>query len=384
MSQEIDNLIEKGLIEKTKGDYIREKFQDFRKAVEEWSERAYSIVVTEETQKELMAEAKEGRVLLKAKRIEVEKVRKSLKEQSLNEGRLIDSVAKDLTGLIEPAEKHLELQEKFIEIQEQNKRIQLKADRTLLLQPYKDVIDPNSIQLDLITEEAFTSILNGARFALESKKAEALRIEKEKKENARKEVLFQERRLEVVEYKSFYDSKKDIILTRETEQSDFDSLINDLKFRSNEHLKAQAKLAKENEALKKQNEKKAQQIKQLKQDVKQAPIIAQQTTNTQSITDCASPLNEINSTDVMSCSEGVIETTPNIATVMAKEPLDLVFVDTEDENIIIVNRFEYEVLKKRYDIAKTAMASVLMFVVPQNLRDLINKAINDIAEADRK
>ena len=77
MSQEIDALITAGLIEKTKADYIKEKFQDFAEAVEEWSKKANEIVVTEETQKELMTEAREGRLLLKAKRIEVEKVRKS-------------------------------------------------------------------------------------------------------------------------------------------------------------------------------------------------------------------------------------------------------------------------------------------------------------------
>ena len=93
MSQKIDELIGTGVIEKTKGDYIKEKFQDFTEAIEEWSEKANAIVVTEETQKELMAEARQGRLLLKSKRIEVEKVRKSLKEQSLSEGRLIDSVA---------------------------------------------------------------------------------------------------------------------------------------------------------------------------------------------------------------------------------------------------------------------------------------------------
>jgi len=48
----------------------------------------------------------------------------------------------------------------------------------------------------------------------------------------------------------------------------------------------------------------------------------------------------------------------------------------------MVNRSEYETLKKRYGIAKTALESVLYFIVPQNLRDLINKAMLDIKEAE--
>ena len=349
MSKKIDELIGTGLIEKTKGDYIKEKFEDFTQAIEEWSEKANAIVVTEETQKELMAEAREGRLLLKSKRIEVEKTRKSLKEQSLSEGRLIDSVAKYLTGLIEPAEKHLELQEKFIEIQEQNKRIQLKADRTELLQPYKDVIDPNSIQLDLITDEAFTTILNGAKFAQDNKKAEALRLEEERKETERKQKLFQERTVQIAEYRQFYFTEKDLILTTETEQSKFDSLMKDLVFRKGEHLQAQAKLARENEALKKQNEKKSQEIKQLKQEAKQTPTTAQ----------------------------------PSPVTILKREHNDSDFVETQNEDIIMVKRSEYILLKKRYLIAKTALDSVLYFIVPQGLRDLVNKAMKDIAEADK-
>jgi len=349
MSQKIDELIGTGVIEKTKGDYIKEKFQDFTQAIEEWSERANAIVVTEESQKELMAEAREGRLLLKAKRIEVEKVRKSLKEQSLNEGRLIDSVAKYLTSLIEPAEKHLELQEKFIEIQEQNKRIQLKAERTELLQPYKDVIDPDSIQLDLITDEAFTTILNGAKFAQENKKAEALRIEEERKETARKQNLFQERSLKLAEYRQFYFAEKDLILTTETDTDAFEELMNNLVLRKNEYLIEQDKIAQENEKLKKQTEKQKQEIKQLK------------------------TIAKTNQTP-----------TPQQPTIVKREAeLPSEIIETQNEDLIMVNRKEYEILKNRYGIAKSALEAVLYFIVPQNLRELVNKAMKDIADADK-
>lgn len=358
MSKKIDELIGTGLIEKTKGDYIKEKFEDFTQAIEEWSEKANAIVVTEETQKQLMAEAREGRLLLKSKRIEVEKTRKSLKEQSLSGGRLINSVAKYLTGLIEPAEKHLELQEKFIEIQEQNKRIQLKADRTELLQPYKDVIDPNSIQLYLITEEAFTAILNGAKFAQDNKKAEALRVEQERKETERKQKLYEERKLQIVEYKQFYETDINLFLTVDLGQDEFDYIINDLRLKKDKYLKSQAKLAKENEALKKQNEKKSQEIKQLKQEAKQTPTPA--------------PIPE----PIQPPAQ------PSSVTIPPREHSNSNF-EAQNEDIIMVKRSEYILLKKRYLIAKTALDSVLYFIVPQGLRDLVNKAMKDIAEADK-
>jgi hypothetical protein len=348
MSQKIDELIGTGVIEKTKGDYIKEKFQDFTQAIEEWSERANAIVVTDETQKELMVEAREGRLLLKAKRIEVEKVRKSLKEQSLSEGRLIDSVAKYLTGLIEPAEKHLELQEKFIEIQEQNKRIQLKAGRAKLLEPYKEVIDPDSIQLDLITEEAFTTILNGAKFAQENKKAEALKAEEERKETARKQTLFQERSLKLAEYRQFYFTEKDIILTTETDEVAFEELMNNLVLRKNDYLIEQDKIAEENAKLKKQSQKQKEEIKQLKTIAKATPT-----------------------------------PTPATPTIVKRENINSDFDLTQNEENIVVNRKEYEILKNRYGIAKSALEAVLYFIVPQNLRDLVNKAMKDLADADK-
>lgn len=169
MNQEITKLAENSLIEKSKSDYIIEKFSEFTTIATEWNEKANAIIVTDESQIELMQQAKEGRLLLRAKRIEIEKTRKSLKEQSLNEGRLIDSIAKSLTALVEPAEKHLELQERFAEIQEQKRKAELKAKRYELMLPYIEVLDPQTLQLDIITDEAFNGILQYAKTTLETK-----------------------------------------------------------------------------------------------------------------------------------------------------------------------------------------------------------------------
>jgi len=348
MSNKIDELIGTGVIEKTKGDYIKEKFQDFTQAIEEWSEKANAIVVTDETQKELMSEAREGRLLLKAKRIEVEKIRKSLKEQSLNEGRLIDSVAKYLTGLIEPAEKHLELQEKFVEIQEQNKRAKLKEKRFKILAPYSEVIDAYSIQLDLITDEAFNTILNGSKLALENKKKEAERLELEILENHRKQNLFRERSLQLAEFMQFYFTEKDLILTTETDSIAFEELMKTLVLRKKEYLIERERINKENEELKKKNKENEKQINELKTIVKANPT----------------------------------PTTQQPTTIIKREVADVVsLTDDLDIDYVKVKKSEYKVLKIKYGIAKSALESVLYFIVPQNLRDLVNNAMKDIAGA---
>lgn len=346
MSEEIDSLINAGLIEKTKGDYIREKFQDYTKAVKAWSEKANAIIVTNENQKELMSEAKEGRLILKAKRIEVEKTRKSLKEQSLNEGRLIDSVAKYLTSLIEPAEKHLEQQEKFIEIQEQNKKIKLKEQRTILLQPYIDVIDSSSIQLDLITDEAFNTIFNGAKFAQENKKAELLRIEKEHNETARKQALFQVRSLQIAEYRQFYFTTNDFILTIETSDVAFEEVMKNLVLRKNDYLIEQDKIAEENKKLKKQTEKQKEEIKELKTISRSNSIHAPITSS------------------IINIDEGYKYS----------------FKNDSKEELVTIKKTDYEILNKKYIIAKTTLETVLNFIVPFNLRTLVYNALEELSK----
>lgn len=54
-------------------------------------------------------------------------------------------------------------------------------------------------------------------------------------------------------------------------------------------------------------------------------------------------------------------------------------VSIEDE-FISVKKSEYEILKTRYGIAKPALESVLFFIVPENLRNLVNNAMKEIAE----
>jgi hypothetical protein len=186
-----------------------------------------------------MQQAREGRLILKAKRIEIEKTRKSLKEQSLNEGRLIDGIAKTLTLIVEPAEKHLELQERFVEIQEQNRKAELKAERYKLMLPYADILDPDTLQLDIITEEAFNGVLKYAKNTLEAKiETERLaKIEQEQKAKAEadeKENL----RLENEKLKAQAIQSSKEVLQKQMEAKELRDKANELEVKKNAELKA--------------------------------------------------------------------------------------------------------------------------------------------------
>ena len=308
MNQEITKLAENSLIEKSKSDYIIEKFSEFTTIATEWNEKANAILVTDESQKDLMLQAREGRLLLKAKRIEIEKTRKSLKEQSLNEGRLIDSIAKSLTALVEPAEKHLELQERFAEIQDQKIKAELKAKRYELILPYAEVIDPETLNLGLITEEAFNGILNYAKTTYDAKmEFERLsKIEQEQKAKAEAEEK-EKLRLE------------------------------------NEKLRAEA-LQHSKEVMQKQKE--ANELK-----TKADELIAIKNAELKAIS------------DKMKKQEIVIEK------IVEKE-------ETQKD--------ELQILKEKYAIAKTSLEAVLWYIVPDDCREMVYKALDELNDKKPK
>ena len=140
------------------------------------------IKVTDESQTEDMAKAKEMRLALKKVRTGVENTRKELKDGYLKAGRAIDSVASFVKTTIQPAEEYLELQEKFVEIKLKEKAAQVKADRIEKLSKYTD--DLSVYNFDTMRDEAFNNLLASLKNAHEEKlkadKAEADRIESER------------------------------------------------------------------------------------------------------------------------------------------------------------------------------------------------------------
>ena len=129
MANELQILVEKSGLDKTKSQYILERFNDYFQIAAEWERRAKEIFVTDEFQIVDMKIAREGRLFLKEKRNDIERARKELKEAALREGQTIDGIAKTLTGLIKPIEDHLEKQEKFTELKAAEKMRRLREER---------------------------------------------------------------------------------------------------------------------------------------------------------------------------------------------------------------------------------------------------------------
>lgn len=128
MGNELQKVIEKSGLQGNKAEDLIIDFQNYVDIAAEWKAKADTIVVTDCSQKKEMELAREGRLILKEKRIAIEKRRKELKEDALREGQAIDGIAKFLKGLIEPIELYLEEQEKFVEIQQEAARRKAKFE----------------------------------------------------------------------------------------------------------------------------------------------------------------------------------------------------------------------------------------------------------------
>ncbi len=164
-------------------------------------EEAKALTVSDESETQKMAQAHTLRIQLKTERNRIEQTRKLAKEESLRKGQAIDAVANYLKGLIEPVEKHLQAQEDFIKIRDAERRAARKIERERLLSPYVET----TIHFDLeyMSDEGFTSLLESSQIAHETRqreiqeretaRLEAERIEREEKEKLRAEYAESER-----------------------------------------------------------------------------------------------------------------------------------------------------------------------------------------------
>lgn len=153
-------------------------------------ERSLGITVTDASQKLEIKLARECRLALRSVRVDGDNIRKSLKDQSLREGRAIDGFQNILLHITETEENRLDEQEKFAERQEQARKAALTEKRSNELLALN--IDPALYQLGEMSEETFQTLVEGTRLARQAQeearvKAEADRIAKEAADAAERE-----------------------------------------------------------------------------------------------------------------------------------------------------------------------------------------------------
>lgn len=163
---------------------LRSAFETMFAQADEWCARARSIQITSVDQKHEMKLARASRLALREIRVNADKERKRLKEDSTRRGKAIDGIANVLKALIEPIEAHLLEQETFAERAEEARRDALRDARTEALRAYGS--DPAAfVNLGAMAEETWELTIDNARTAHEAKieaakQAEIVRLEAER------------------------------------------------------------------------------------------------------------------------------------------------------------------------------------------------------------
>jgi hypothetical protein len=245
-------IAQKSGLEKSKTEILLSKFGGYFQEAKSIASEAKEIVVTDENDIATMAEAKEKRLNLKRIRVEADKTRKELKEQSLREGRAIDGIANVIKALIVPVEEHLEAQEKYAERLQAERDNKIEAERHNQLSKYVDDSEIYSLHPSNLTDEAFNKLLGNSKLAYEAQKKAEQEAEAERIENEKKEKIFNERKFELVKYSDFIELAE---LTIDTTEQQFEKLKKSALTAYKKHQEEQEKIRKENEKLQKEKEK---------------------------------------------------------------------------------------------------------------------------------
>lgn len=265
---------EQGL-EETQSQMLLKKFTGFFEEASKWEKEANAIVITDESQVVEMAKAREIRLALKGIRVDSEKVRISLKERIVREGKAIDGVANVIKALVVPIEEYLEKQEKFIENLQASKQKEILEQRTNRLSLYVD--DISIYNFAVMSDAVFEELLSDVKRLWENKQDDIKKAEQDVIENQKKVDLFNGRTIMLAPY-AFFFGAVDKELTMETTDPEFKAILTALSHAKKQFDDDQELIKIENDKLKKDAEKKEAQDKKDREDahIERERILAEQ------------------------------------------------------------------------------------------------------------
>lgn len=157
---------------------LRNVFMPFFESAEEWARKAKTIVITDAGQVKEMELAREARLELKNIRLNVDRTRKILKEESLRKGKAIDGMANVIKYLIIPVEEYLQKQENFVKLQEERLKTELAEKRTNELLKYE--VETEYYNLVEMSENGYNQLLLTSKLVYEQRKETERKAEKER------------------------------------------------------------------------------------------------------------------------------------------------------------------------------------------------------------
>lgn len=177
----------------TNADALQAAFMPFFERAAEWRDKASTIKVTSLAQTKEMGIAREARLALKDIRVQTEKARVKMKEDSLRTGKAIDGMANVIKFLIVPIEEHLQDQEDYGKRLQEKQQAEARDLRQCEAGKYLEFF-PQTLDLGTISDEEFARLLHYATTQWEAREAENTRVEneriaKEKKEAEEREAM---------------------------------------------------------------------------------------------------------------------------------------------------------------------------------------------------
>lgn len=196
-SLQVIDVIESAGLEQGTTKNLREKFLPFWEQAERWKEKAQALVVTDESQTAEMKMARTARLALRQIRVEADKTRKALKEDSIRYGKAVQGVYNVIEYLVRPIEEHLLRQEQFVEIRQQQARYRLNAEREAIAAHLSEFINyttipPTDAPLADLTAEQFKAVVDNAARLKKEREAEAARLEAERIEKEKEDKRIRE------------------------------------------------------------------------------------------------------------------------------------------------------------------------------------------------
>lgn len=232
-----------------------EKFNPIWSQIQEWKDKAETLVVTDISQTAEMKMAGDARKAVKKVRTSANALREELKADSLRYGRAVQELYNEIEARLKPIEEHLEKQEKFKELYEMKQREALRVEREALIEPLRQYAF-TGINFGEITQDDFDMILNNAKLAKQAAEEAARKAEAERIERERIQQLHESRKQSVIHLYAYWTDFEKTLNFGEQSETDFQNFVERLNKLKQEDDEAREALRQENERLKAEAEEK--------------------------------------------------------------------------------------------------------------------------------
>lgn len=192
---ELVQVIETSGLEPTTATNLQKSFLPFFEQLDGMEAAARAIVVTDEQDTETMTKAREARLQIRKIRIDADKKRKDLKENSIREGRAIQGVYNIIEFVVVPLEQHLQEQEDYAHVQQVKRMEAARESRKAEIAPYAEFV-PVGIELGIMDQVDFEKLLKGAKLQQAAKEQEEKAAAQAEAERKRIEALHLERKVQ--------------------------------------------------------------------------------------------------------------------------------------------------------------------------------------------